>query len=99
MTPRAGSKRQGGAGGSSSSSAKKSTGRKKTSKKEQQAPKQDPESDQEIIDLSQIEIDPDEPTYCLCEQVSAENLDLKKLCFRIVLEIYLLILFRCPTAT
>ena len=58
----------GAGGGSSSSSAKKPATKRKTNKKEQ-SQKQDPESDTEI-DLNQIEIDPDEPTYCLCEQVS-----------------------------
>lgn len=76
----------GGAGGSSSSSAKKHAGKRKTNKKEQQqSHKHDPESDQEF-DVNQIEIDPDEPTYCLCEQVCIITCYIIMICSYILFE-------------
>jgi len=59
-----GNKRGGGAGAAGQQMAKKTSRGKRPANYEK-----DNDSDKEV-DLSNIEIDPDEPTYCLCDQVS-----------------------------
>ena len=66
----------GGTGGGGNGSAKKqgiaskrkSTGKAATSSSRRGDDKDDSDTDQ--IDPSNFDIDPDEPTYCLCDQVS-----------------------------
>jgi hypothetical protein len=43
--------------------------KRKATKSSRNATNDKDDSDKEEIDLSNIEIDPDEPTYCLCDQV------------------------------
>lgn len=60
-----GNKRGGGGGGAGAAQQQI----KKTSRGKRPANYEKDDSDKEV-DLSNIEIDPDEPTYCLCDQVS-----------------------------
>lgn len=62
----------GSSAGTSSTTGSGNNSKKPAAKRKQQARKVNDKGDNsdQDVDLSNIDIDPDEPTYCLCDQVS-----------------------------